>query len=414
MDIYLVGGAVRDGLLDIPIADRDWVVVGGSIEQMLALGCQQVGKDFPVFIHPVSREEYALARTERKQGQGYHGFEVNADAGVTLEEDLLRRDLTINAMAVAQNGDLIDPYGGKQDLDARLLRHVSPAFEEDPLRVLRVARFRAQLAEKNFTVAPETLTLMQTMVQSGELHALVPERVWQEVSKALLTPKPSLFFKTLHEVGALAVLFPELARLFKVPQSPEHHPEGDAGTHSLMVLDVAAELGHDLAIRFAALVHDLGKGVTPEDYWPSHPQHELAGVPLVNALCQRYRVPKTMQRLAVRATEWHGQIHAGGPTMPLTAQLAVLKGCDAFRQPDEFDAVLTVCEADSRGRKGFKTTDYPQKAYWRGALLAVQDVDPRSLVSAGLKGEAMAQAIEQRRLARLDNFCTHWLDEHEA
>lgn len=290
MDVYLVGGAVRDALLDIPIADRDWVVVGGSVEQMLALGCQQVGKDFPVFIHPVSREEYALARTERKQGRGYHGFEVTADASVTLEEDLLRRDLTINAMAVAESGDLIDPYGGKRDLDARLLRHVSPAFAEDPLRVLRVARFRAQLAEKNFTVAPETLTLMQEMTRSGELHALVSERVWQEVSKALMSPKPSLFFKTLHDVGALAVLFPELDQLFAVPQSPQHHPEGDAGTHSLMVLDAAAELRDDLAIRFAALVHDLGKGVTPEDYWPSHPQHELAGVPLVNALCQRYQI----------------------------------------------------------------------------------------------------------------------------
>ncbi|SFR64198.1 multifunctional CCA addition/repair protein [Thiomicrospira sp. ALE5] len=414
MDVYLVGGAVRDALLSIPVSDRDWVVVGGSVQQMLDLGCQQVGKDFPVFLHPVSREEYALARTERKQGSGYHGFEVTADATVTLEEDLLRRDLTINAMAVAENGDLIDPYGGKRDLDARILRHVSPAFKEDPLRVLRVARFRAQLADQDFTIAPDTQALMQQMAQSGELHALVPERVWQEISKALMTPKPSLFFKTLHEVGALAVLLPELDVLFNVPQSPQHHPEGDAGTHSLMVLDAAAYLRDDLAIRFAALVHDLGKGLTPEDYWPSHPQHEIAGVPLVNAVCQRYRVPKTIQRLAVRVTEWHGQIHAGGPTMPLADQLAVLKGCDAFRQPDEFDAILTVCEADSRGRQGFEDTDYSQKAYWRGALLAVQGVDARSLVSAGLQGEAMAQAIEQLRLACLDNFCTRWLDEQDS
>jgi len=413
MQIYLVGGAVRDGLLNLPVADRDWVVVGANAAQMLALGYQQVGKDFPVFLHPQTREEYALARTERKQGQGYHGFEVIANEQVTLEDDLQRRDLTINAMAQAENGAIIDPYAGQQDLAQRQLRHVSPAFEEDPLRVLRVARFRAQLANQQFSIAPDTLELMKKMTQSGELNHLVPERVWQEVTKALLTSKPSLFFTSLHEVGALAVLMPELARLFAVPQSVQHHPEGDAGTHTMRVLDTAAAMEQDLAVRFAALVHDLGKGVTPEALWPEHPQHETAGVPIVNRLCERYRVPKVIQRLAARVTAWHGLIHKG-PNLPITEQLAVLKGCDAFRQADAFYAMLKVCIADCRGREGYATADYPQAEFWTGALSAVQAINPAELVAAGIKGEAMAQAIDQQRITALAAYNQIWLDEYEV
>lgn len=413
MQIYLVGGAVRDGLLNLPVADRDWVVVGANAAQMLALGYQQVGKDFPVFLHPQTREEYALARTERKQGQGYHGFEVIANEQVRLEDDLLRRDLTINAMAQAEHGEIIDPYAGQQDLAQRRLRHVSPAFEEDPLRVLRVARFRAQLANQQFSIAPETLELMKKMTQSGELNHLVPERVWQEIAKALLTPKPSLFFTSLHEVGALTVLMPEIARLFDVPQSSQHHPEGDAGIHTMRVLDTAAAMEQDLAVRFAALVHDLGKGVTPEALWPDHPQHENAGVPIVNRLCEHYRVPKAIQRLAARATAWHGLIHKG-PSLPVTEQFDLLKGCDAFRQADAFYATLKVCIADCRGRLGYETAAYPQEAFWTGALSAVQAINPAELVAAGIKGEAMAQAIDQRRLAALAAYNQTWLDEHEV
>lgn len=414
MQVYLVGGAVRDALLGIPVQDRDWVVVGATPEQMLALGCQQVGVDFPVFLHPETHEEYALARTERKSGRGYHGFEVDASSEVTLEEDLLRRDLTINAMALSQSGDLIDPYGGKADLNARILRHVSDAFVEDPLRVLRVARFLAQLSDFNFQLADETRALLCQMSADGELADLVPERVWQEVHKALMTKKPSLFFQCLHDVGALAELFPELDKLFEVPQSPVHHPEGDAGTHTMMVVDAAAQLSDQLDIRFAALVHDLGKSLTQSSFWPKHPGHEQAGIELVNRWCQIYRVPKSTQQLAVRATEWHGLIHRGGLDMMPGDILKVLKGCDALRQPDRFEQLLTVCEADHLGRRGFENEPYSQKAFWFGALEAIKQVDAKALAESGLTGEKMAQAVEQQRLARLDNFKTRLSVERAA
>lgn len=406
MQVYLVGGAVRDALLGNPVQDRDWVVVGATPEKMLELGCQQVGVDFPVFLHPETHEEYALARTERKVGRGYNGFETDVSPEVTLEDDLLRRDLTINAMALTQSGELIDPYGGKTDLNARLLRHVSDAFAEDPLRVLRVARFVAQLSKFGFILANETRTLLCQMSQGGELEDLVPERVWQEVHKALMTDKPSLFFLTLREVGALAELFPELDKLFEVPQSPVHHPEGDAGTHTMMVVDAAAALSDQLDVRFAALVHDLGKSLTQSNFWPRHPGHEQAGIELVNRWCEIYRVPKSTQQLAVRATQWHGTIHRGGLDLTPQEILSVLKGSDAIRQPDRFEQLLTVCEADHRGRTGFETEPYPQKEFWLGALEAINKVDAKALADGGLTGEKMAQAIEQQRLARLDNYKT--------
>jgi len=406
MKVYLVGGAVRDALLDIPIQDRDWVVVGACAQDMLDLGCKQVGSDFPVFLHPQTQEEYALARTERKSGRGYHGFEIDASAEVTLEDDLLRRDLTINAMALDNHGVLIDPYGGKQDLADRLLRHVSPAFVEDPLRILRVARFKAQLAPFGFQLAPETHDLLCHMVKQGELSDLVAERVWQEVSKALMTTRPGLFFACLKDIGALSVLFPALDSLFSVPQSAKHHPEGDAGVHTLMVVDAAAKLSDSLDVRFAALVHDLGKSLTHPSFWPKHPDHEKAGVPIVEDWGRLFKLPKTTLQLALRATQWHGWIHRGGLAMSLTDMLRVLKGCDAFRQTDRFVQLLTVCEADHQGRTGFENQPYPQKDFWLGALEACHKVDPSVLAADGLTGEKMAQAIEQQRLARLDNFKT--------
>lgn len=406
MQVYLVGGAVRDAMLDIPVQDRDWVVVGATPEDMMALGCKQVGVDFPVFLHPETQEEYALARTERKSGQGYHGFDVNASTEVSLEQDLMRRDLTINAMAFTQSGQLVDPYGGQQDLQDRVLRHVSPAFVEDPLRVLRVARFMAQLSDFNFQLADETRALLSEMSLQGELDHLVPDRVWQEVSKALMTKRPSLFFLCLREVGALTVLFPELDKLFEVPQSPVDHPEGDAGIHTMMVLDAAARISDSLDVRFAALAHDLGKGLTQSSFWPKHPGHEQAGLALVNRWAQIYPLPKATHQLALRATEWHGWIHRGGLDMSPQDMLKVIKGCDALRQPERFEQLLLVCEADHYGRLGFENEDYKQKAFWLGALDVCRQVDAKALADSGLTGEKIAQAIEQQRLARLDNYKT--------
>ncbi len=406
MQVYLVGGAVRDALLDVPIKDRDWVVVGATAQTLLDLGCKQVGGDFPVFLHPETGEEYALARTERKAGRGYHGFTVDASPEVTLEEDLLRRDLTINAMAASRSGDLIDPYDGKADLKNRILRHVSPAFSEDPLRVLRVARFVAQLARFQFYIASDTLALMRQMVAAGDLADLVPERVWLEVSKALMCEKPSAFFYSLRDVGALDALFPELERLFSVPQSPVHHPEGDAGVHTLMVVDAAAQAQADLDERFAALVHDVGKGLTEPNLWPKHPGHEQAGLPIVQAWCQRFKVPKSTQQLAMRVTQWHGWIHRGGLEMTPQDMLKVLRGCDALRQRGRFEALLRVCRYDHLGRLGFENQPYEQEAFWLSALEACQDVDAQALAESGLSGDKMAQAIEQLRLAKLDNFKT--------
>ena len=412
MNKYLVGGAVRDALLGKQAYDRDWVVVGATAEQMLEQGFEQVGKDFPVFLHPQTKEEYALARTERKSGSGYHGFEVFADTSVTLEEDLIRRDLTINAMAQADNGEVIDPYGGQADLQNRILRHVSGAFAEDPLRVLRVARFAAQLADYGFKLAPETAQLMTQMAASGELDALTPERVWQEVVKVLNTAKPSLFFEVLNDVGAIESLFPELAALRGVTQPPKYHPEGDVWIHTMMVLDASAKLSADEAVRFAALVHDLGKGITPQELWPKHYGHEGAGVPLVKKLAQRYRIPKKVQKLAEHVTEFHGIVHKGLdgeglPALKPKTYLKVLKHCGALKGKtgaESFNLVLSACEADAKGRLGFENQPYPQKAFWMKVLQAAVDVDNHAIIQQGYQGAEIAEAIERQRIQQISEF----------
>ena len=413
LDVYLVGGAVRDGLLGLAVYDRDWVVVGATPEEMLANGFQQVGKDFPVFLHPKTKEEYALARTERKVGVGYHGFEVFADPKVTLEEDLVRRDLTINAMAQTPSGEIVDPYGGQKDLQNKLLRHVSEAFSEDPLRVLRVARFAAKLAPFGFTLAPETQALMTQMVSGGELSDLTPERVWQEVVKALNTESPSVFFEVLDSVGAVAVLFPELFALHNVTQPQKHHPEGDVWIHTMMVLDATARLSNDPMVCFSALVHDLGKASTPEELWPKHSGHDAAGVPIVVKLCERYRVPKKWQQQASRVTEWHGLIHQGlngvesGCALPYlkpATYLKVLKGCGALKDPAGFEKVLLACKADAQGRKGFESTDYPQAEFWMDVLGVANQVDNQKIIQQGFRGAEIAEAIDRERVRLIAEF----------
>ncbi|OZA45313.1 MAG: multifunctional CCA tRNA nucleotidyl transferase/2'3'-cyclic phosphodiesterase/2'nucleotidase/phosphatase [Hydrogenophilales bacterium 17-61-76] len=356
MKIYIVGGAVRDRLLGLPVADRDYVVVGASPEQMVALGYQPVGKDFPVFLHPESHAEYALARTERKSGAGYKGFTIHASPDVTLEEDLSRRDLTINAIAEDSDGALIDPYGGQRDLAARTFRHVSEAFAEDPVRILRVARFAARFT--GFAVAAETNALMRQMVDNGEVDALVPERVWQEIARGLMEAQPSRMFHVLRDCGALARMLPEIDRLFGVPQPPAHHPEVDTGIHVMLVVDWAAAQGYSLPVRFAALTHDLGKGVTPPELWPKHHGHEAKSVDLVRALCERIRVPADCRDLAVAVARDHGNAH---PALELRAATIVelLERVDAFRRPDRFAEFLQACECDFRGRPGYETRDFP-------------------------------------------------------
>ncbi|WP_123712876.1 multifunctional CCA addition/repair protein [Sinobacterium caligoides] len=397
MDIYSVGGAVRDKLLGYPVKDRDWVVVGATAQQLLEQGFQQVGKDFPVFLHPESKEEYALARTERKLGHGYTGFNCYAASDVTLEQDLLRRDLTINAMAEDADGQIYDPYHGRDDLDKRLLRHVSPAFAEDPLRVLRIARFHARYAHLNFKVADETMLLMREMVAQGELEHLVKERIWQESSRALLEKTPSIYFETLRECGALAVIMPELDALFGIPQPPQHHPEIDCGIHSLMVLQQAAKMSEELSVRFAALCHDLGKALTPEQKWPQHIQHETLAKAPIQALCQRLGAPNECRELALIAAEQHTNIHR---THELRANTVVkiLEKTDAFRRRERFHQLLVVCEADARGRLGFEDKNYPQRQLFSTLLTACAQVNPRPFVEAGLKGQEIAVAVRKARV----------------
>lgn len=409
MQIYLVGGAVRDALLGGKAYDHDWVVVGASPEEMLSQGYQQVGKDFPVFLHPKSKEEYALARTERKAGVGYHGFEVFADPNVSLEEDLIRRDLTINAMAQDSEGNIIDPYSGKKDLEDRILRHVSNAFSEDPLRVLRVARFAAKLAPYGFKLAPETKQLMIQMVASEELKDLTPERVWQEVYKALGTEKPSVFFEVLDSVSAVEVLFPELSALHGVTQPEKYHPEGDVWIHTMMVLDAAAKLSPSEEIRYAALVHDLGKGITPKELWPSHKGHERAGVPLVKALGKRYRLPKKIQIMAEKVTEYHGLIHQGltadgQPHLKPQTFLKVLKACAALKNPEGFKQILIACEADAKGRLGFEEREYPQASFWMGVLDAAIRINNQEVLATGVQGAEIALAMDQARIDKIKIF----------
>ncbi|WP_442801594.1 multifunctional CCA addition/repair protein [Serratia rubidaea] len=403
MKIYLVGGAVRDSLLELPVVDRDWVVVGATPEQLLAQGYQQVGKDFPVFLNPQTHEEYALARTERKSGHGYTGFTCYAAPDVTLEEDLLRRDLTINAIAQTTEGELVDPYHGVQDLNARVLRHVSAAFGEDPLRVLRVARFAARFAHLGFTIAPETAALMRQMADSGELAALTAERVWKETEKALQSRSPQVYFQVLRDCHALGVLFPEIDALFGVPAPEKWHPEIDTGIHTLMTLAIAARLSPETDVRFAALCHDLGKGLTPKEYWPHHHGHGPAGVRLVEAMCQRLRVPNPLRDLAKLVAEYHDLIHTVNKLRPETL-LKLFDAIDVWRKPQRLEQIILTSEADARGRTGFEEQPYPQGDYLREAYRIASDVSVKEVVASGLQGPAIREEVQRRRRQALANW----------
>ncbi len=400
MQVYLVGGAVRDELLKRKVDERDWVVVGATPEEMARLGFRQVGREFPVFLHPETNEEHALARLERKSGPGYRGFATDFSPAVTLDEDLKRRDLTINAMARAADGTLVDPYGGQRDLDARVLRHVSEAFAEDPVRVLRVARFAARFAHLGFRVAEETLELMRSMVRKGEVRALVPERVWQETERALGEKQPVAFFEVLRACNALAEIYPEIEALFGVPQPEKWHPEIDTGVHTLMVLDMAARLTPLPSVRFAALTHDLGKALTPREKWPRHPGHEVSSVRLVTELCARLRIANDYRDLAVLAARHHGVVHRAFELRPGTV-LELLENTDAIRRPERFESFLLACEADARGRKGLQDRPYAQADYLRRALAAVRGLGPTAEEAATLPGPEIAQRLRERRLEAL-------------
>lgn len=403
MQIYKVGGAVRDRLLGRPVSEVDWVVVGASAEQMLELGYRPVGADFPVFLHPQTGEEYALARTERKSGRGYGGFTFHASPDVTLEQDLIRRDLTVNAMAEDDHGNLIDPYGGQQDLEARLLRHVSPAFAEDPLRVLRVARFAARYAPLGFSVAPETLALMRQLAESGELTHLTAERSWKEISRALMEPRPEVFVQVLRDCGALAALLPEVDDLFGVPQPQAHHPEIDTGVHVLSVLRQCAEHDQPLNVRWASLLHDVGKGLTPEAEWPRHIAHEHKGLRLIEAINARCKAPRECAELAMLVGEFHTHGHRALELRPSTL-LELLQRFDVFRRPQRFVEFVAACEMDARGRLGLEQRDYPQAAYLLGAAEAARQVPVKPLVEKGFKGAELGEALNRERLQALKAY----------
>ncbi len=400
MKVYLVGGAVRDELLGRQVGERDWVVVGATPQQMLDLGYRQVGRDFPVFLHPETREEHALARTERKTGPGYRGFELHYSPDVTLEDDLKRRDLTINAIARDADGALIDPHGGRADLEARKLRHVSDAFNEDPVRILRVARFLARFEPLGFTIAPETAARMRAMVAAGEADALVPERIWQETERALGEPAPAAWLRALRACGALARTFPELDALYGVPQPEKWHPEIDTGLHMELVMQAAASLTPEPRIRFAALMHDLGKGRTPRSQWPRHIGHEESGAKMVEAVAARLRVPTDFRDLAVLAARWHGLAHRAEELRPRTV-LELLESCDAFRRPERFQELLIACEADYRGRGGFRDRPYPQAALLRKAQEQAMAVTLTDADREGLTGDKIGELLRRRRLAAL-------------
>jgi len=406
MQIYLVGGAVRDSLINYPSSENDWVVVGATPEQMTDLGYKPVGQDFPVFIHPKTGEEYALARTERKSGHGYKGFEFYTSTEVSLEEDLIRRDLTINAMAQDDEGRIIDPFDGQKDLAHKLLRHVSEAFTEDPLRVLRVARFAARYAHLGFTVAPETMELMKSIVAKGEIEFLVAERVWKETSRALTEQSPQVFFEVLKACNALEVLLPEVDALFGVPQRADYHPEIDTGIHTLMALKAATKLTNCEAIRFAVLVHDVGKAITPEDVLPSHSGHEKRGLPLVKAICDRLTVPNKHRQLAMSVTEFHLHCHRALELKPATL-LKLFQSIGAIRSPDKLIDFLTCCEADIKGRAGFEDAAYPSKDYLLAALEAVSQADISDLVAQGISGAEIGKQLNQRQIQHLTEFKTN-------
>jgi tRNA nucleotidyltransferase (CCA-adding enzyme) len=409
MKTYVVGGAVRDELLGLPVQDRDWVVVGATPDDMLRLGYRPVGKDFPVFLHPDTHEEYALARTERKTAPGYRGFVFHADADVTLEEDLVRRDLTINAIARADDGILTDPFGGQADIGGRVFRHVSDAFAEDPVRILRLARFAARLPD--FTVAPATMALMRQMVEQGEVDALVPERVWQEVARGLMEAAPSRMLAVLRECGALARIMPELDKLWGVPQPPLHHPEVDTGVHMMLVIDYAAARGFDLAVRFAALMHDLGKGATPPVAWPSHHGHEGLGLKLIETLCRRLKVPNECRELALMTAREHGNVSRAEILRPNTI-VALFERCDAFRKPQRFEQMLLASECDFRGRgidaedDDFRTRPYPQAPYLLAALQAARAVNAGEVASRCVDSpERIREAVHAARVRAVKGCC---------
>ena len=403
MQIYKVGGAVRDRLLGRTVSEVDWVVVGASAEQMLELGYRPVGADFPVFLHPQTGEEYALARTERKSGRGYGGFTFHASPDVTLEQDLIRRDLTVNAMAEDDQGNLIDPNNGQQDLEARILRHVSPAFAEDPLRVLRVARLAARYAPLGFSVAPETLMLMRQLAESGELAHLTAERSWKEISRALMEPRPDVFVQVLRDCGALAALLPEVDDLFGVPQPQAHHPEIDTGVHVLSVLRQCAEHDQPLNVRWASLLHDVGKGLTPEDQWPRHIAHEQKGLRLIQAINERCKAPRDCAELAMLVGEFHTHGHRALELRPSTL-LELLQRFDVFRRPQRFAEFVAACEMDARGRLGLEQREYPQGAYLLGAAEAARQVPVKPLLEKGFKGAELGEALNRERLKALKAY----------
>ena len=408
MKIYLVGGAVRDKLLNYPSTENDWVVVGGSPQQMLDQGYQPVGQDFPVFIDPKSGEEYALARTERKSGHGYQGFTFHTDPDISLDEDLVRRDLTINAMAEGADGSIIDPYGGQRDLNAKILRHVSEAFTEDPLRVLRVARFAARYHHLGFTVAPETMALMQQLVDSGELSHLVAERLWKETERALSERSPDIYIQVLRDCGALAKLLPEVNDLFGIPQRADYHPEIDTGIHTLMSLQQAAQLSPCSKVRFSVLVHDLGKAITPEHVLPSHKGHEERGLPLVKNVCDRFKVPNAHRQLAMVVTEYHLLCHKALELRPETI-LKLLKGLGALKSSQRLEAFLLCCEADARGRTGFEDRDYPSADFLRGAMQVASSTDISDLLEADVSGADIGRQLSLRQIAELTEFKDNYL-----
>jgi tRNA nucleotidyltransferase (CCA-adding enzyme) len=396
MQVYLVGGAVRDHLLGHPYHEKDYVVVGATPEQLLAQGYQPVGKDFPVFLHPETKEEYALARTERKSGRGYHGFEFYTDPSVSLEDDLIRRDLTINAMAMDNEGNIYDPYAGQQDLEQRILRHVSDAFVEDPLRVLRIARFAARYKSLGFSVAEETLSLMKQLVESGELNALIQERVWKETSRALMEDHADEYFTVLRTCGALKVLFPELDALYGIPQRPEYHPEIDSGIHTMMSLQQACKADYSLDVRFAVLVHDLGKALTPADELPRHIMHEERGVKPVTELCDRLKVPTNTKQLAIAVCKEHLKCHQALSLKPGTLW-RLLQRLDVLRRPERVEAFIQACECDSRGRLGLEDREYPQATYILKAMEVVRNIKAQDL-PADVKGQEIGEMLIERRI----------------
>ncbi len=412
MKCYLVGGAVRDKQLGLSVYDRDWVVIGASADDMRSAGFEQVGKDFPVFLHPKSKEEYALARTERKKGQGYTGFDCFSDPSVTLEDDLLRRDLTINALAEDEQGNIIDPFNGLDDLKQGVLRHVSSAFAEDPLRILRIARFAARFADLEFSIAEQTQALLKTMSTREELLSISAERIWQETEKALRTSQPQVYFEVLRDCGALEILMPEIFALFGIPQTASHHPEIDTGIHTMMVLQQACLLSHEVSVRFSALTHDLGKALTPESEWPRHIQHEQRGKKPLKALCQRLKVPNDCRDLALFVCQYHLQCHCAFDLRASTIE-KLFKALDVYRRPQRLSLFLIACEADAKGRKGFEHRSYPQSQYLQACFSAAKSISVDDIDRSQLKGPEIGQALQHKRIQSIQSIKENYDQQHQ-